>query len=148
MWVDILVYKCLSWNIQQQSLLVFNWYKLYSYLFRPKFDHLQDWGRHKNKIKFAKSIMVRLRSQSFVKYTCILHVSYTNDSGFTLNAGTNAVVAAPNRVKGRALVSTTVNCFVQCPINSQLTDKLLYCCYMFRHYCVIFRELVVSILLS
>jgi hypothetical protein len=33
--------------------------------------------------------------------------------------------------------------------NAQLTDKLLYCSllhysYMFRHYCVIFRQLVVS----
>jgi len=30
------------------------------------------------------------------------------------------------------------------PTNTQLIDKLLYCSYMFRHYCVIFRELVVS----
>jgi hypothetical protein len=27
-------------------------------------------------------------------------------------------------------------------------EELLYCPYMFRHYCVIFRELVVSTLLS
>jgi len=32
--------------------------------------------------------------------------------------------------------------------NSQLVDKFLYCSYMFRHYCVILRELVVSNLLS
>jgi len=40
-------------------------------VFRPQVDHLQDSARHKNKIKFAKSIMVRLRSQSFVKDTCL-----------------------------------------------------------------------------
>ena len=34
------------------------------------------------------------------------------------------------------------------PTNTQLIDKLLHCSYMFRHYCVIFRELVVSTLLS
>jgi len=34
------------------------------------------------------------------------------------------------------------------PTNTQLIDKLLYCSYMFRHYCTIFRELVVSTLLS
>jgi len=41
--------------------------------------------------------------------------------------------------------------FILCnePTNAQLIDNflwcsLLYCCYMFRHYCVIFRELVVS----
>jgi len=27
------------------------------------------------------------------------------------------------------------------PTNAQLTDRLLYCSYMFRYYCVIFREL-------
>jgi len=32
--------------------------------------------------------------------------------------------------------------------SAQLIDKLLYCCYMFRHHSVIFRELVVSTLLS
>ena len=37
---------------------------------------------------------------------------------------------------------------VQQPTNPQLSDKLLYCFYMFRHYCVILRELVVRILLS
>ena len=31
------------------------------------------------------------------------------------------------------------------PTNAQLIDKSLYCPYMFRHYCVIFRELIVSI---
>jgi hypothetical protein len=30
------------------------------------------------------------------------------------------------------------------PTSSQLTDKLLYCSYMFRHCCVILREFVVS----
>ena len=30
------------------------------------------------------------------------------------------------------------------PTNAQLIDKLLYCSYMFRHYCVILRKLVVS----
>ena len=30
------------------------------------------------------------------------------------------------------------------PTNAQLIDKLFYCSYMFRHYCLIFRELVVS----
>jgi len=34
------------------------------------------------------------------------------------------------------------------PTNAQLNDKLLYCSYMFRHYCVILKELVVSTLLS
>jgi hypothetical protein len=34
------------------------------------------------------------------------------------------------------------------PTNAQLIDKLLYSSYMFRHYCVIFRELAVSTLLS
>ena len=34
------------------------------------------------------------------------------------------------------------------PTNAQLIDKLLYCSYMFRHYCVILRELVGSALLS
>ena len=34
------------------------------------------------------------------------------------------------------------------PTNAQLIDKLLYCSYMFRHYCVIIRELAVSTLLS
>jgi len=29
------------------------------------------------------------------------------------------------------------------PTNAQLIDKLLYS-YMFRHYCIIFRELLVS----
>jgi len=36
---------------------------------------------------------------------------------------------------------------VQWPTNAQLIDKLLYCSYMFRHYCVILRELVVTTLL-
>jgi len=30
------------------------------------------------------------------------------------------------------------------PTNAKLIDNLLYYSYMFRHYCVIFRELVVS----
>ena len=30
------------------------------------------------------------------------------------------------------------------PINAQLIDKLLHCSYMFRHYRVIFRDLVIS----
>jgi len=30
------------------------------------------------------------------------------------------------------------------PTNAQLIDNILYCSYMFRQYCVIFRELVVS----
>jgi len=39
------------------------------------------------------------------------------------------------------------------PTNAQLIDKLFYCSlfycfYMFRQYCVIFRELAVSTLLS
>jgi len=34
------------------------------------------------------------------------------------------------------------------PTNAQLIDKLLYCSYMFRHYCVILRELIVSTFLS
>ena len=38
--------------------------------------------------------------------------------------------------------------FVQKPTNAQLTDKLLYRSYMFRHYCVILSELKVSTLLS
>jgi hypothetical protein len=38
--------------------------------------------------------------------------------------------------------------FVQWPTNAQLIDKLLYCSYVFRHYCVILRNLVVSILPS
>jgi hypothetical protein len=38
--------------------------------------------------------------------------------------------------------------FLQRPTNAQLTDKLLYCSYMFRHYCVVFRELVVLINLN
>jgi hypothetical protein len=33
------------------------------------------------------------------------------------------------------------------PTNAQLIHNLLYCSYMFRHYCVIFRELIVSTLL-
>jgi len=33
-------------------------------------------------------------------------------------------------------------------INNLLYCSLLYCCYMFRHYCIIFRELVVSTLPS
>jgi len=37
---------------------------------------------------------------------------------------------------------------VQWPNNAQLIDKLLYCSYVFRHYCVILRELVVSTFLS
>jgi hypothetical protein len=37
--------------------------------------------------------------------------------------------------------------FVQWPTNAQSIDKLLYCSYMFRHYCVILRELAVSTLL-
>jgi hypothetical protein len=39
-------------------------------------------------------------------------------------------------------------CFVLWPTNAQLIDKLLYCSYMFQHYCVILRELVVSTLPS
>jgi hypothetical protein len=38
--------------------------------------------------------------------------------------------------------------FVQRPTNAQLIDKLLYCSYMFRHYCIILRELVVITLLG
>ena len=38
--------------------------------------------------------------------------------------------------------------FVQWPTNAQLIDKLLYCSYMFRYYCVIFREFVVRALLQ
>jgi len=38
--------------------------------------------------------------------------------------------------------------FVQQPTNAQLIDKLLYCSYMSKHYCVILRELIVSTLLS
>ena len=34
------------------------------------------------------------------------------------------------------------------PTNAQLIDKIFYCFYMFRHYCVILRELVTSTLLS
>jgi len=37
--------------------------------------------------------------------------------------------------------------FLQWQTNAILIDKLLYCSYMFRHYCVILRELVVSTLL-
>jgi len=29
-------------------------------------------------------------------------------------------------------------------MNAQLIDKLLYCSCMFRHYCVILRELIVE----
>ena len=32
--------------------------------------------------------------------------------------------------------------------NAQLIDKLIYCYYMSRHYCIILRELLVSTLLS
>ena len=38
--------------------------------------------------------------------------------------------------------------FVQQPTNAQLIENLLYCSYMFQHYCVILRELIVSTLLS
>ena len=38
--------------------------------------------------------------------------------------------------------------FLQSPTNAQLIDELLYCSYMFRHYFVILRELVVITLLS
>jgi hypothetical protein len=38
--------------------------------------------------------------------------------------------------------------FVQWPTSAQLIDNLSYCCYMFRNYCVILRELVVCTLLS
>ena len=34
------------------------------------------------------------------------------------------------------------------PTNAQLIAKLLYCSYIFRHYYIILRELVVSTLLS
>jgi hypothetical protein len=34
------------------------------------------------------------------------------------------------------------------PTNAQLIDKLLYCSYMFRHYCVILTELVINTLPS
>ena len=37
---------------------------------------------------------------------------------------------------------------MQRPTNAQLIGKLLYWSYMFRHYCVILRELVVTTLLS
>jgi len=50
------------------------------------------------------------------------------------------------------IVLTPVLCiiyyFVQQPTNVQLIYKLLYCSHMFRHYCVILRELAVSTLLS
>jgi hypothetical protein len=39
-------------------------------------------------------------------------------------------------------------CSVQWPTNAQLTDKLLYCCYMFWHCCGIRTEFAVSTLLS
>jgi len=32
------------------------------------------------------------------------------------------------------------------PTNAQSIEKLLYCCYIFRHYCIIFSKLVVSTL--
>jgi len=38
--------------------------------------------------------------------------------------------------------------FVQRPTNKHIIDKLLYCSYMFQHYRVILREIVVSTLLS
>jgi len=38
--------------------------------------------------------------------------------------------------------------FVQRPTNAQLIGKLSHSSYMFRHYCVILRELVVSTLPS
>jgi len=34
------------------------------------------------------------------------------------------------------------------PTNAQSIDKLLYCSYMFGHYCVILKELVVGTLLT
>jgi hypothetical protein len=46
------------------------------------------------------------------------------------------------------LVPHNFNYFVQRPINAQLIDRLLYCSCMFRHYCVILRELIDSTLLS
>jgi len=55
----------------------------------------------------------------------------------------------PNKMR---IVPIHVPCnfcyFVQWPTNAQLNDKLLYRCYMFRHYSVILRELVVSTLPS
>ena len=36
--------------------------------------------------------------------------------------------------------------FVHWPTNAQLTDKLSHSSYMFRHYCVILREFVVSLI--
>jgi len=45
------------------------------------------------------------------------------------------------------IILTRVPCifyyFVQWPTNAQSIDNLLYCCYIFRHCCVILRELVV-----
>ena len=38
--------------------------------------------------------------------------------------------------------------FLQWPTNAQLIDKLSHSSYMFRHYCVIIREFVVSTLPS
>ena len=49
-----------------------------------------------------------------------------------------------------SIVLITVPCifyyFVKWPTNAQVIDKLLHSCYMFRHYCVILREFVVSTL--
>ena len=46
-------------------------------------------------------------------------------------------------------IKHTFDLFLNQPTNAQLTDNLLYCSLfycscMFRHYCVIFREIVVN----
>ena len=68
----------------------------------------------------------------------------------TLSKSQTAVL--PQRTNPVKLLLTPVPCIfyycVQWPTNAYLTDKLLRCSYVFRRYCVIFRELVVSTLLS
>jgi len=50
-----------------------------------------------------------------------------------------AVVVTSQTIKTVSMIN-----FVLWPTNAQLSHKLSHSCYMFRHYCVIFREFAVS----
>ena len=59
-----------------------------------------------------------------------------------------SIITNPDRFETMRRVFFIFFYFLQSPTNAQLIDKLLYCSYMFRHYFVILRELVVITLLS
>jgi len=86
--------------------------------------------------------------------TCTKHDCTSGRWIFNWNTSINGhkqgtVAFAQRKPQSRSTVkSTFIFTLYNESTKAQLIDKLLYCSYMFRHYCVIFRELVVSTFIS